>query len=774
MRIDRSQKTIFASVGAVAAFQPFATLAPANGSWWRINEGREWHRKLQNEATSSSPGTETEVPIEGTIVHRGWKLRLEGRIDLVDRSQTGPVRLVEIKTIREVLPLSEGELRRMRPAYLRQAALYQTLWKQTRGEESEGEVRFADPETGVCQSLALTEGDRDDLAAHLDELIGMAERHAPLPFALQQSVHARTRIGQWPAFEALKAALQGCHQVYFQAPTGFGKTALALEAGIEAMNSGAVDRIVFLSARTTGQEAVVQEWRRLLGESPENGGRAWRISSRSQCWSRCTLPGCNADRCVETATPSLAEALNLGEKPQEEIFTESARLGLCPYRLHLGLLPLHRLWIGDLNYVFAPGSCHTLFEQPFFDPLRTLLVVDEAHHLPERARENLGLEVHLASLVRILAEMESLALPGRGLRALRQWIGLIRDLDESMPVSLEDRYELEDIVDELLAARFSENERASLLSEELWRWIFTLPRWRDALRLMEEHDAFLLWKPHPETLRLSVLDAASWIREQTARFGQSLFMSATIDPVEVLSRQCGFAEGDYQMVRTPGSDEIGSLQVAVDLRVDTRWKTRHRHFETTARTAIELYYTHPDAPVAVFFSSYRYAHDVAAYCQSLDSGLRIFVPGAGAGVNQSESALADALVSDHLLFLILGGRFAESINLLGGRVHTAMVVGPGLPEVNLEQQLAREQGSSFEEIYLIPGLRKVQQAVGRLVRSPEQSARVLLHCRRFGDPRHQHLLPASWQQAPLLKSDHDLAEWAKRGHGPTFPSTTHD
>lgn len=775
MRIDRSKKLIIAPVGAVATFQPFGTAPSRTGSWWRMTEGREWHRKLQEEAVATSADRETEVAIDGMIRHRDWELRLEGRIDLIERTRNGNGRIVEIKTIRGVLPQPEAALRESHPAYFRQTALYQLLWSQYRGEEAEAEVRFVDPETGVRQSLVLGAEDREELTRHLDGVVHMAEHQDAPPFQLRESVHHHARTGQLAAYREMSAALETCGRVFFQAPTGFGKTALVLEAGIDAMRHGVLDRILFLSARTTGQETVAQEWRRLLGNKANNGGLPWRVPSRSQCWPRCAVPGCDAHRCPDTAGPDLAHALAMGQEDHETLFSRAAALGFCPYRLHHGLLPLHRLWIGDLNYVFAPGSCHTLLEQPFFDATRTLLVVDEAHHLPARARENLGLEVHLASLGLILGELEALAMPHRPLRALRRWIALIEDLDPSVPVPLEDRYELEDIIEEVLLLPPKVNECASLLGSETWNWMLTLPHWRKLLRQMDDGEHLLLWKPKGDMLRLSVMDASSWIREQTMRFGRSIFMSATIDPVEVLSRQCGFSGGDYQMIRTPDASGLGRLEVAVDRRVDTRWRERRRYFETTARTAIELYYARPDSPVAVFFSSYRYARDVAAYCQSLDSGLRIFIPGAGTEAIPSEQVLADALASDHLLFLILGGRFAESINLLGGRIHTAMVVGPGLPEVSLEQQFAREKGSSFEELFLIPGLRKVQQAVGRLVRAPEQNARVLLHCRRFADSRHRDLLPDSWREAPILKTDREVATWAQGGHhSETSPLFPHD
>src|SRR5690606_480603 len=117
------------------------------------------------------------------------------------------------------------------------------------------------------------------------------------------------------------------------------------------------------------------------------------------------------------------------------------------------------------------------------------------------------------------------------------------------------------------------------------------------------------------------------------------------------------------------------------------------------------------------------------------------------------------------LFLVLGSSFAESIDLLGGRVSHAMVVGPALPEVNAVQRarlaelepLGREQ--AFRRVYQIPGLQKVNQALGRLVRAPGQRAKVLLHCKRFAEARYANLLAHDYQFGVNIATDDELDAW---------------
>jgi len=223
---------------------------------------------------------------------------------------------------------------------------------------------------------------------------------------------------------------------------------------------------------------------------------------------------------------------------------------------------------------------------------------------------------------------------------------------------------------------------------------------------------------------------------------------------------------------TPWRD--GAYDIAFDARVDTTFQHRSRYFATTAATIAALQNS-ARGPVAIFFPSYAYAESVAreleraAPALSLPNGpLRVALQpklrdlAAQAAWVEESLALADAL------FLVLGSSFAESIDALGGRVTHAMVVGPALPEVNAVQRarlaefsaLGRE--ASFRRVYQIPGMTKVNQALGRLVRAPGQRARVILHCRRFLEPGYASLLAPDYQLGTNVLTDAELAAWLGR------------
>src|SRR5690606_29871058 len=129
--------------------------------------------------------------------------------------------------------------------------------------------------------------------------------------------------------------------------------------------------------------------------------------------------------------------------------------------------------------------------------------------------------------------------------------------------------------------------------------------------------------------------------------------------------------------------------------------------------------------------------DVMAYCPFYDPALRIALAPRGLSLAEQTAFIEENLLSAHALFLVLGTGFSEGIDLLGGHVDMAMVVGPALPEVNPLQEARREafqhlgSEAAFDRAYRIPAMIKVNQALGRLVRAPGHRARILLHCRRF-------------------------------------------
>jgi len=193
-----------------------------------------------------------------------------------------------------------------------------------------------------------------------------------------------------------------------------------------------------------------------------------------------------------------------------------------------------------------------------------------------------------------------------------------------------------------------------------------------------------------------------------------------------------------------------------------RLKARETHHNKTAISLIKL--SHEGA-VAAFFPSYKYAETIVAEIKRLHPEADVALQPRGLGPEGTARFVEDAIKPSTIVCLILGGSLGEGVDLLGGRIRSAVVIGPALPEVNALQEARRkmfeEEGieDAFALAYIRPGMRKVNQALGRLVRAPGHTARVLLHCRRFADESYKNLLSAEYGEPEVLADDDDFRRW---------------
>jgi Rad3-related DNA helicase len=305
--------------------------------------------------------------------------------------------------------------------------------------------------------------------------------------------------------------------------------------------------------------------------------------------------------------------------------------------------------------------------------------------------------------------------------------------------------------------------------------------------LINESLVKLLWVPRRGQLDFTCLDAAVAIGETLRTFGGAILMSATLQPYGEFAESCGLAAecrsllasdpktiagkeappSAYTTLQAPTPWRAGAYDVAVDLRINTTFRQRTSYYATTAATVVSLHEA-ARGPVAVFFPSYAYAEQIQKTLEDYGSVLRVALQPKGVDLAEQAAWIEENLAFSDALFLVLGSSFAEGIDLLGGRVSHAMVVGPALPEVNAVQKakvnafskLGRTE--AFRRVYQIPGLQKVNQALGRLVRAPGQKAKVLLHCQRFAEPTYTALLATDYQFFTTVADDTELATWLAR------------
>ncbi|MBC8011307.1 MAG: helicase, partial [Burkholderiales bacterium] len=402
-------------------------------------------------------------------------------------------------------------------------------------------------------------------------------------------------------------------------------------------------------------------------------------------------------------------------------------------------------------------------------------VIDEAHHLPSRVADAHSHSLSADELHLLLADLpDDTPRPAR--RALEQLWSLVAALPASESIDLDAEDDLAAALRATVTALEKTPPDTAALPPPAADLLFRLPAllaWLEDASLEK-----LLWSPAAASIRFTCLDAAPVIGNQLRTFAGVVLATATPPPADIFAASLGLSAPadpipnlnsqlpNLTLLAPVAPWRDHAYDVALDLRVDTSFRQRERHHPTTAATLAALRAASPAAPVVAFFPSYAYASSILAILERTEPGLRCVLQPRSADLAAQNAWIDEQLVLSDVLAFVLGGSFAEGIDHLGGRVSHALVVGPALPEVNALQRarqaaLARatNDAEAFRRTYLVPGLQKVNQALGRLVRAPGQRCRVVLHCRRFADPAYASLLAPEYQLGRHLLDDTDLAAW---------------
>lgn len=775
MQLNLDERKVSLSVREFAEFRIGPTDSGIGRSGrWRAEIGQLWHREMQSQVLREQSRATFEAPIKGILKHKNWTIELQGRIDqLIDESEF--VRVREIKSVNIVLPQNEEDLQTIYPSHFIQLAVYLKLAEKDPHRQNQsfvGELVFVDIADGVTQEVPLVRGSSvilnnqlERLSDFLEERWNSRKRLRNLDF---QQPFPALREGQELTQQQLNYFLKKPGPILFEAPTGFGKTGMALEFALTHLREGLFDRVIYLTGKATGQWQAINHIKQMV--APAGSVQFYQMRNKTNHAIASPMHTCESgvncrqdleDRWERSGIypPRLFDQ---GTVELEDIKTLGTQTGVCPFEISRTVLPFADIWVGDYNYVFSPRNRGVFYHQPGFDPSSTLLIVDEAHNLPSRVASAFSCQATQNVAEAVLRELR---FAGCALPIVRAWKNYYRFLENLQPTERLDlnlEYELFDLLEaldnQLQGSRFD----PVLISAQAWEEIWKISEMKGIIgnSAIEK----LLWTPKKGTLYLTCLDASSEIAATLEDYSRVILMSATLSPIDFFLASCGLESGQSHHLKSETPWRDFAYNIAIDARVDTRFTLRDRYYAATAQTAV-LMRENSSRPLAMFFPSYRYAENVGKYLEADRPDFRIVFQPRGLDLEEQANFLEEALASSDVLLLVMGSGFAESVDQLGGRITHAMVVGPALPEVNAIQKARMEDRShlpretAFRQVYQAPGMVKINQALGRLVRAPGQQAHILLHCRRFADSSYQELLDKDYRDPPVLRNDDSLRHW---------------
>lgn len=611
--------------------------------------------------------------------------------------------------------------------------------------------------------------------------------------------YSSIRDGQVDFIKDAYRAISRGTRLLVSAPTGIGKTISALFPSVKAIGEGKIDKVFYLTAKTvTGQNAAkaIESMRK---SAPDL--RAIIINAKERvCPSNDKRIDFSIDRCSPTCPRvsdaeggdyntrrdrALKELLSSGGVYDRNIISAIAEKHfLCPYELSLDLSEYCAVVICDYNYVFDPS---VKFRRYFSDgKIRYALLIDEAHNLPDRAREMFSSTLESKSILALKEALSASTSPDAAL--ISKTAALLEAMEVVKVHCLENAdasdtdavgYTIDDAIPPKLFKAAEEFSRAAASfryhsnDEDVTPAVErALDDARDFIKSAEhfdEHFVFFASLSKGElTCRAMCLDPSSILDRAMAGAVSTILFSATLTPLDYFADVTGCTGSAAVELESPYPEE--NLCVAAVDTVSTKYLAR----EDTAEAVAELICTTVGAKSGhyiVYFPSYKYMSAVfSAFSHLAPKGTRAVVQKQGMSLDARRKFLSffesddggETLVG----FCVLGGVFSEGIDLPDERLIGAILVGIGLPSLSSELNILKEyydktRENGYEFAYLYPAMIKTAQAAGRVIRSESDRGVIVLIDDRYAGREIVKLLPSHMQHLHYVGNAASLSKHLK-------------
>jgi DNA excision repair protein ERCC-2 len=751
----------------------------------RALAGIRGHQSIQR---SRPTGYLTELPVEHTVETNEFTLRVRGRIDGLLITSAG-VLLEEIKTVwgawdHQPDPLHWAQAKCYGFIHARENALagldLQLVYLELQtGKVTEFRQTFSFGELAEFFAATtasyvgwLREGHEWRVAR------GASIQTLPFPFPTY-------RPGQRELAVAAYRVLANGGRLFLAAPTGIGKTMSVLFPAVKALGEGKLERLFYLTARTVGR-AIAEK---ALADLRRSGLklRAVTLTAKEKVCVREGRP-CDPLTCplalgyYDRIKPAMREALSREEITRPVLEAVGQTHQVCPFELSLDVSMWADAVICDYNYVFDP---QVYLRRHFTEEGGDYgFLVDEAHNLADRAREmfSAGLDGReILDIKRAAKQAAPRCTKALGkLHAAMQALGAPTGTRDEAPepsdpavelnlfpaktvASREERegvrvcHEFPDALIEPLETALAETEgwlarnQPADFRVALLELFFRMHAFRRTAETYDERLVTLIENEPGMKVRLFCLDPSVLLRQALARGKAAIFFSATLAPLDYYRTLLGgTAEDPVLQLSSPFPPD--NLAVLVQDRIQTHFKGRAESLGDVV-AAIGTLVEGRRGNYLVYFPSYQYLNDALQGFRAGHPSIRVLVQRPGMTEPERDEFLA-AFRAEHEQtlagFAVLGGIFGEGIDLVGECLIGAVIVGVGLPQLCVERDLIRDyfqqqNAAGFEYAYTFPGMNRVLQAVGRVIRSDTDRGVVLLIDARFNEARYRRLFPAWWK-----------------------------
>lgn len=722
--------------------------------------GGRIHRKIQRQMGSDYYA---EVPLKITVPCEGFAIQIEGRADGIQKTADGVV-VDEIKGVLRELEYIEKPV----SVHLAQAKCYGYIYgKQQELDSITVQMTYCQMETEEVKRFQETFS-IEELERWFLDIVMQYEKWARFQVEWRQTRDATIKEAEFPypyregqreLVTSVYRTILRKKKLFIQAPTGVGKTMATIFPAVKAVGEGLGDKIFYLTAKTITRTVAEQAFQIL-----KKNGLQYKVATLTAkekiCF--CEKAECNPDVCpyakghFDRVNDAVYEMITtMEEMSRENIETQAKKHSVCPFEMGLDV----SLWVDaiicDYNYVFDPNA-HL---KRFFSEGKKgeyLFLIDEAHNLVERGREMYSA---------VLYKEEFLQMK----KAVRyESVKLTRQLEGCNQMLLEMKRECQTYKEYNSISHFALKllnvmnglqkllEEKEQVDEEVLEFYFHV---RNFLNIYEEVDEnYVIYTELEEggdfKLKLFCVNPAVKLQNFLSQGNSTVFFSATLLPIRYYKKLLSVETDDYAVYAHSPFKEANRLLV---LGQDVSTKYTRRGYEMYERFAIYIKNVMQAKPgnYLVFFPSYRFMEEVRETferyrteemcCMMQEQNMN--EQDREAFLQEFEAEREGSLAG----FCVMGGIFSEGIDLTKERLIGAMIVGTGLPQVCnereiLKQYFDRHGENGFDYAYLYPGMNKVLQAAGRVIRTEEDKGVIALLDDRFAGRRYLEIFPREWRK----------------------------
>ena len=730
-------------------------------------EGIDTQRSYQDQIKQANANYETEVRVSEEWTEDAITLHVSGRADgvSVDDELDGKRLLVEeIKTTRKPvhdIPLCD---RSVNEAQLR---LYAAMLRREHDVSSiTARLTYIHPDTGDAEQLDQDESDLS-LEGYFEDT---AHRYCEWVKQVVDRVQQRNNAASKQAFpypsynqNQLQLARHGFMSLrdeanlLMEAPTGTGKTMAAAFPAVKAMGEKELDRVVFATARTTGQQAAAEAFGQLQAQN--DALVQVTVSAKERV---CLTPGaaCRPEECeyakghYDRVRDAAANLMRRRHVTRSAIDAVAKSDKVCPFELSLDVAEWSDAVICDYNYVFDPLVQLSRLHSRLFS--RVGLLVDEAHRVTERVRDMLSCRFDLDAFENAME-----AIPGSVIGERLQ--NILRLLENILASSLPSDGEIAlndiDLNFMTLVERFFDaNEpipNSSQESDVVRQAIYTLFRLRAIWPICEDNQEKFVWlltrSEQARLVELRCLLPDGWIRDVVESYHGSIRFSGTLSPGELFNEEHGL-EGPIKLAKLAPNARRLSVQLVPDI------STYYNERQLTAPRLAQLIDQVQEVSQGnwlVAFPSFVYLELVLSQVANSEA---VIAQKSQMSLEEREDFLNQlALDSGRMAFVVMGGVFTESIDIEQTSLEGVMVISPGIPPRSLERErLLAVSPNGYEIAYRRPAMTRVIQAAGRVVRGEKDRGVVVLVDPRFTRSEFGNYFPSHWQ--PQIVKSENLIE----------------